>query len=71
VIYSGFWDIIQRVIFVGRRFGTPYRFHLLGRNDQFDPEYGTDGVSKRRPTRITRWIIFQNSEEIIQVTAKA
>ena len=36
LIYYGFWEITQRVVFVGRRFGTPCRFHLLGRSDQRD-----------------------------------
>ena len=28
-IYSGVWDFTQRVVFVGRRFGTYFRFCLL------------------------------------------
>ena len=44
LISSGFWDITQRVIFVGRRFGTS-RFHHLGRNDH--REYW-DGVGGER-----------------------
>jgi hypothetical protein len=44
LINFGFLVITQRVILVGRRFGTPCLFHTLGRSDRFDPEYETDKV---------------------------
>jgi hypothetical protein len=28
-----FWDIVQRGIFVGQRFETPFRFYLLDRRE--------------------------------------
>lgn len=49
MINYGFRDITQRVLSVGRRFGTR-PFHLLGRSDKryifdnFDPEDGNDRV---------------------------
>lgn len=34
MINSGFGDITQHALFVGRRFGTPFQFHPVGRSDQ-------------------------------------
>jgi hypothetical protein len=43
MICSGFWDVTQRVMFVGRRFGTPCQFSLLGQSDRREYWEGVGG----------------------------
>ena len=56
-INSGVRDITHRVTLVGPRFEISSRFHLLRRS----PRRWNQGVPKRRPTNITRWVMSQKT----------
>ena len=65
-INYSFWVITQRVVFISRRFGTPW-FHLL----DLPRIWKQQDVPKHRPVSTTRLVVTKKVELIIQPMEKS